>query len=101
MYFVLLCSLSLLSVQSFTLIFACSFSRRIHISRAALNNLKGAFEVEPGKGGERDTYLADNNIETFLIVGKAKPQQQPQSNHTSIGTQTGKGDRFLCNELFW
>lgn len=30
--------------------------------------LNGQFEVEPGRGGERDSYLADHGIETFLIV---------------------------------
>ena len=45
--------------------------------------------LEPGNGGERDTFLADNNIETFLIVGKSKPQQQPQQPQSNLsGLQT-------------
>ena len=45
---------------------------RVHISRAVYDNLKGAFEVEPGNGRDRDSFLAEYKIETFLIVGKAK-----------------------------
>ena len=69
--------------------------RRVHISRAAYDNLKGAFEVEPGNGGERDTFLADNNIETFLIVGKSKPQQQPQSNLSGLQTSAVQNGSFF------
>lgn len=41
--------------------------RRVHISRAVLNELKGEFEVEPGHGMSRDEYLRENGIETFFI----------------------------------
>ncbi|CAB0013321.1 unnamed protein product, partial [Nesidiocoris tenuis] len=41
---------------------------RVHITEATLMQLNGQFEVEPGRGGERDSYLADHGIETFLIV---------------------------------
>ena len=47
----------------------------MHISRASLENLNDAFEVEPGCGGERDQFLADNNIETFLIVGESRKRR--------------------------
>lgn len=30
--------------------------------------LNDKFEVEPGNGGDREGYLADHKIETFLIV---------------------------------
>jgi len=32
--------------------------------------LKGTFEVEPGHGGERDQFLAENSIETFFDCWK-------------------------------
>nr|KAG5708011.1 hypothetical protein BaRGS_025149 [Batillaria attramentaria] len=41
---------------------------RIHISRATLDCLGGQYEVEPGEGGQRSSYLANNNIETFLVI---------------------------------
>ena len=34
--------------------------------------MDGSFEVEPGDGGSRDQFLADNKVETFLIVGKVQ-----------------------------
>jgi len=42
--------------------------RRIHITKETLRFLGGDYEVEPGHGGERNAYLRDHNIETFLIV---------------------------------
>lgn len=43
-------------------------SRRIHITKATLNYLNGDYEVEPGCGGERNAYLKEHSIETFLIL---------------------------------
>lgn len=42
--------------------------RRIHITKATLNYLNGDYEVEPGCGGERNAYLKEHSIETFLIL---------------------------------
>uniref|UniRef100_A0A3B5L8M7 Adenylate cyclase type 6 n=1 Tax=Xiphophorus couchianus TaxID=32473 RepID=A0A3B5L8M7_9TELE len=42
---------------------------RIHITKATLQYLNGDYEVEPGYGGERNAYLKENNIETFLVLG--------------------------------
>ncbi|XP_025408050.1 adenylate cyclase type 5 isoform X1 [Sipha flava] len=41
---------------------------RIHITADTLKYLGNAYEVEPGNGGERNTFLKDHNIETYLIV---------------------------------
>ncbi|XP_075213692.1 adenylate cyclase type 6-like [Lycorma delicatula] len=41
---------------------------RVHITKETLKCLDGAYEVEPGRGGERNSYLRDHNIETYLIV---------------------------------
>ena len=43
-------------------------NRRVHITKATLDYLDGKFEVEPGQGASRETYLADHKIETFLII---------------------------------
>lgn len=40
----------------------------MHITKETLNYLDGMYKVEPGNGGERNAYLKDHNIETFLIV---------------------------------
>ncbi|KYQ47186.1 Adenylate cyclase type 2, partial [Trachymyrmex zeteki] len=41
---------------------------RVHITKATLLQLGDRFEVEPGDGGSRESYLAQHKIETFLIV---------------------------------
>ncbi|XP_065334949.1 adenylyl cyclase 78C isoform X2 [Cloeon dipterum] len=40
---------------------------RVHISKATLACLDGAYEVEPGHGDTRDGYLKDHGVETYLI----------------------------------
>lgn len=42
--------------------------RRVHITKATLDYLGDRFEVEPGNGASRESYLADHKVETFLIV---------------------------------
>ncbi|KAJ8867035.1 hypothetical protein PR048_032897 [Dryococelus australis] len=42
--------------------------RRVHITKATLLQLDDKFQVEPGDGGSRESYLADHKVETFLIV---------------------------------
>ena len=43
------------------------FKRRVHISADTLECLDGVYEVEPGYGTERDNYLKDRNVVTYLI----------------------------------
>ncbi|XP_054707275.1 adenylate cyclase type 8-like [Uloborus diversus] len=40
---------------------------KVHISRATLDYLGDAYEVDPGHGETRDTYLRTHGVETFLI----------------------------------
>jgi len=72
-------------------IYENAFSR-IHVSKSALDNLNGCYEVEPRHGPERqsdrDPYLTDNNIETFLIVRKIKQQPDTSVPGTKSTTQT-------------
>ena len=42
--------------------------RRVLVSKTTLMHLNNAFEVEPGNGHLRDSFLKDRSIETFLIV---------------------------------
>ncbi len=42
------------------------------MSKASYEYLRDEYEVEDGRGFERDQFLSDNAIETFLIVGKKK-----------------------------
>ncbi|KAH8286908.1 hypothetical protein KR018_009039, partial [Drosophila ironensis] len=41
---------------------------RVHITKETLKCLDGDYEVEAGKGNERNSYLKDHQIETYLIV---------------------------------
>ena len=47
-----------------------SLFRRVHISKATLILLNGNYEVENGRGGDRDEYLKYRNVETYLIMPK-------------------------------
>lgn len=59
---------------------------RVHVTRETLRCLDGDYEVEPGRGGERNAYLRDHNIETFLIVpGDTYRAVRNCSNVTSYG----------------
>lgn len=40
----------------------------MHITKETLKCLDGDYEVEAGKGAERNSYLKDHQIETYLIV---------------------------------
>ena len=40
-----------------------TFSRRVHITQATLDHLRGEYEVEPGMGHLRNQYLRYESIE--------------------------------------
>lgn len=40
----------------------------MHITKETLKCLGTDYDVEPGHGGERNAYLKDHNIDTYLIV---------------------------------
>ncbi|XP_057189905.1 adenylate cyclase type 1-like isoform X2 [Triplophysa rosa] len=41
---------------------------KVHITRSTLESLNGDYEVEPGNGHERHSFLLKHDIETFFIV---------------------------------
>lgn len=53
-----------------------NFRRKVHISKATLDYLGDAYEVDPGHGETRDTYLRTHGVETFLIR-KSQPSVSP------------------------
>ncbi|XP_020840812.1 adenylate cyclase type 7 isoform X2 [Phascolarctos cinereus] len=56
---------------------------RVHITEATLNHLDKAYEVEEGNGQQRDPYLKEMNIQTYLVIDPRARQQQPPSQHLS------------------
>lgn len=41
---------------------------RVHITKETVKFLDGDYELEEGKGYERNSYLKDHQIETYLII---------------------------------
>lgn len=54
--------------NQFSFVFYFVSFRRVHITKETLKCLDGDYEVEEGKGAERNSYLKDHQIETYLIV---------------------------------
>lgn len=54
---------------------------RVHITKATYHQLDGKFETEPGNGQQRDQYLAERQVETFLIAPQKKEtsEESPQT----------------------
>uniref|UniRef100_A0A8C1TB21 adenylate cyclase n=1 Tax=Cyprinus carpio TaxID=7962 RepID=A0A8C1TB21_CYPCA len=51
---------------------------RVHISSVTLEHLKGAYQVEPGNGQSRDSYLKEHGIITYLVINpKCLSQHNP------------------------
>ncbi|KAF3817848.1 hypothetical protein GH733_013135 [Mirounga leonina] len=54
---------------------------RVHITEATLNHLDKAYEVEDGHGQQRDPYLKEMNIRTYLVIDPRSRQPPPPSQH--------------------
>ena len=57
--------------MEFSLLSLICDCRKVHVTKATLLQLNDRFQVEPGNGGQRESYLADHKIETFLIIPPA------------------------------
>ncbi|XP_071753479.1 adenylate cyclase type 7 isoform X1 [Centroberyx gerrardi] len=49
---------------------------RVHITEATLKHLNKAYEVEEGNGHQRDAYLKELNVQTYLVID---PRSKDQS----------------------
>ncbi|XP_028663914.1 adenylate cyclase type 5 [Erpetoichthys calabaricus] len=72
---------------------------RIHITKATLNYLNGDYDVEPGFGGERNAYLKENNIETYLIVGCSQKRKEEKAAIAKINRQ--RTNSITHNTAHW
>lgn len=67
-----------ISISIFSIYRSCSLielfiSRRVHITSVTLEHLNGAYKVEDGDGQERDPYLKEHGVITFLVVNPKVP----------------------------
>ena len=44
------------------------YFRRVHVTQATLEHLRGEYEVEPGNGHLRNEHIGSLGIQTFFIV---------------------------------
>uniref|UniRef100_A0A087Y463 Adenylate cyclase type 6 n=1 Tax=Poecilia formosa TaxID=48698 RepID=A0A087Y463_POEFO len=79
---------------------------RIHITKATLQYLNGDYEVEPGYGGERNAYLKENSIETFLVLGCSQKRQKDEKammakmQRTRANSNEGLMPRWVPDRTF-
>ncbi|XP_061886342.1 adenylate cyclase type 2-like [Entelurus aequoreus] len=50
---------------------------RVHISSVTLEHLKGSYEVQPGDGQSRDSYLKEHGVETYLVINPKTERHSP------------------------
>uniref|UniRef100_A0A8C2E5Y5 adenylate cyclase n=1 Tax=Cyprinus carpio TaxID=7962 RepID=A0A8C2E5Y5_CYPCA len=78
---------------------------RIHITKATLQYLNGDYEVEPGFGGERNAYLKENSIETFLVLGCSQKRKEEKAmmakmQRTRANSNEGLVPRWVPDRSF-
>ncbi|PRD33184.1 UNVERIFIED_CONTAM: Adenylate cyclase type 1 [Trichonephila clavipes] len=78
---------------------------KVHITKATLQQLDGQFEAEPGNGHQRDQYLADHQVETFLIV-PTKMRMRKESDEAELDGLENRHvrcrlNRHLLMEVNW
>ncbi|XP_051812959.1 adenylate cyclase type 2 [Acanthochromis polyacanthus] len=64
---------------------------RVHITSVTLEHLNGAYKVEEGEGQERDPYLKEHGVITYLViipkVERRSPQHHYRPRHTLDGAK--------------
>uniref|UniRef100_A0A182QFK2 adenylate cyclase n=1 Tax=Anopheles farauti TaxID=69004 RepID=A0A182QFK2_9DIPT len=66
---------------------------RVHVTRATLDALGGEYEVEAGHGDTRDSYLRDNEIDTYFIVPPAHRRKPLMLNTLGVRSALGAANR--------
>uniref|UniRef100_A0A8C2E471 adenylate cyclase n=1 Tax=Cyprinus carpio TaxID=7962 RepID=A0A8C2E471_CYPCA len=69
---------------------------RIHITKATLQYLNGDYEVEPGFGGERNAYLKENSIETFLVLGCSQKRKEEKAMMAKMQRTRANSNEEMC-----
>ncbi|XP_073957438.1 adenylate cyclase type 5-like [Choristoneura fumiferana] len=69
---------------------------RVHITKETLRCLGEDYKVEPGHGGQRNAYLKDHNIDTYLIVPDDTSRVDKKPQHTfSLNGNVSKEMRVM------
>uniref|UniRef100_A0A1B6EMX3 adenylate cyclase n=1 Tax=Cuerna arida TaxID=1464854 RepID=A0A1B6EMX3_9HEMI len=72
---------------------------RVHISSATLECLQGAYEVEPGYGDTRDSYLKEHEVETYLIKQKEPSKPRKRLMHRASRPALWSEEEKLTNSV--
>ncbi|TMS11178.1 Adenylate cyclase type 2 [Larimichthys crocea] len=62
---------------------------RVHITSVTLEHLNGAYKVEDGEGQERDPYLKEHGVVTYLVINPKVERWSPQHNYRPRHTLDG------------
>ncbi|KAM8826282.1 adenylate cyclase type 2-like [Synchiropus picturatus] len=62
---------------------------RVHITSVTLQHLNGAYKVEDGDGQERDAYLKEHGVVTYLVVNPKVERRSPQHHFRPRHTLDG------------
>uniref|UniRef100_A0A8C6L1V6 adenylate cyclase n=1 Tax=Nothobranchius furzeri TaxID=105023 RepID=A0A8C6L1V6_NOTFU len=62
---------------------------RVHITSVTLEHLNGAYKVEDGDGQERDPYLKEHGVITYLVINPKhwSPQHHYRPRHAIYGAK--------------
>uniref|UniRef100_A0A7N6ABV8 Adenylate cyclase type 2 n=1 Tax=Anabas testudineus TaxID=64144 RepID=A0A7N6ABV8_ANATE len=60
---------------------------RVHITSVTLEHLKDAYKVEDGDGQERDPYLKEHEVITYLVINPKVPQHHYRTRHPLDGAK--------------
>ncbi|XP_044063809.1 adenylate cyclase type 2 isoform X3 [Siniperca chuatsi] len=67
----------------------CEAIKRVHITSVTLEHLNGAYKVEDGDGQERDPYLKEHGVITFLVINPKVERWSPQHHYRPRHTMDG------------
>uniref|UniRef100_A0A8C4NKZ0 Adenylate cyclase type 2 n=1 Tax=Dicentrarchus labrax TaxID=13489 RepID=A0A8C4NKZ0_DICLA len=62
---------------------------RVHITSVTLEHLNGAYKVEDGDGQERDPYLKEHGVITYLVINPKVERRSPQHHYRPRHTLDG------------
>uniref|UniRef100_A0A668AQ49 adenylate cyclase n=1 Tax=Myripristis murdjan TaxID=586833 RepID=A0A668AQ49_9TELE len=60
---------------------------RVHITSVTLEHLNGAYKVEDGDGQERDPYLKEHGVITYLVINPKVAHHHYRPRHTLDGAK--------------